>query len=191
MSEFKFTAADEKQAAAILKRYPHKASAVMPFLTLAQKRGGGHLSAEAMRYVAARLGMAAMRVYEVATFYDMYHTHPVGKYHLGFCNSISCWLRGSAELIKRAERLTAAELGGGASGDGVFSIEDSPCLGACVNAPVVMINGERYAENLTLRSMEELIASLRRDSRPEDLMGSKSGGKNAAEAIGKSMAARQ
>ena len=160
--KFEFSQSNEKAARAILKRYPYKQSAVMPFLTLAQKQCGGRLEEAAMRYVAKRLEMAEIRVYEVATFYDMYRTGPVGRCRLDFCNSISCWLRGSGELIKRAEELTGARMGG-VSADEMFSLDEAPCLGACVAAPVVMINGERYAEDLTAKSLERLVKALREE----------------------------
>ncbi len=164
---FKFNRDAAEKATEILLRYPYKQSAVMPFLTLAQKQCGGSLSEEAMRYVAKRLDMPAIRVFEVATFYDMYHTEPVGRHHLAFCNSISCWLRGSGDLIKRAEALTGARLGK-TSEDGEFSLAEAPCLGACINAPVVMINAEEYAEELTTASLDELIVSLRRSPSREE-----------------------
>jgi len=157
----KFTPANEKKAREILARYPHKQSAVMPFLTLAQKQLGGSLNSDAMEYVATRLQMPTMRVLEVASFYAMYRLEKCGKHHLAFCNSISCWLKGSEKLIAEAKHLTQAEEGKPSS-DGEFSIEQAPCLGACVNAPVVMINDEVYCEELNIKNLRELIENLKK-----------------------------
>ena len=156
----KFTPSNEKKAKEILARYPHRQSAVMPFLTLAQKQLGGSLTQGAMEYVAQRLGMATIRVLEVATFYAMYRIKKCGKYHLAFCNSISCWLRGSERLIAEATVLTKSGLGK-VSADGEFSMEEAPCLGACVNAPVVMVNDQAYVEELDCENLRRLIQSLR------------------------------
>ena len=98
---FAFTPESEKLAAVVLKRYPEgwQASAVMPFLDLAQRQNDGWLSQAAMDYVADRLSMPPIRVYEVATFYTMYNLKPIGKHHVEVCTNLPCWLRGSDEIV--------------------------------------------------------------------------------------------
>lgn len=149
MSDFAFSPEDEIEIKKILARYPAgcEQSAVMPVLTLAQKRAGGHLTAQAMEMVARRLDMALMRVYEIAHFYSMYYHEPQGRVQIHVCTSISCWLRGADELLMLSRKL--------AKGKNV-SVHEAQCLGACVHAPVVM-KGERYHENVTREHIKKFI----------------------------------
>ena len=100
--EFTFSKEAEKEILLILKKYPpeRKASAVMPLLDLAQREAGGWLPITALEAVAQKVGLAYMRVLEIASFYTMYNLNPVGKWHLQICGTTPCWLRGSDDILK-------------------------------------------------------------------------------------------
>lgn len=157
-ARFAWTPASQEKVAFWLGKYPEsrKQSAVIPLLWLAQKQEGW-VSEPAMRVIADQLGMAYIRVYEVATFYTMFQLAPVGKHHLQVCGTTPCMLRGSEELkaycrsrIGKPFEVTA---------DGLFSWEEMECLGACVNAPVVAIH-DYYHEDLTPDALGALIDTL-------------------------------
>ncbi len=141
------------------KKYPadRRQSAVIPALWLVQKQNGGWLSEPALRAVAERLGMAYIRVYEVATFYTMFNLEPVGKYFLQVCGTTPCMLRGAESLTELCERKIGPK--GQVSANGTFSWNEVECLGACVNAPMVQIN-DYYYEDLTAETFEQIIEDL-------------------------------
>ncbi|MBF0161353.1 MAG: NADH-quinone oxidoreductase subunit NuoE [Magnetococcales bacterium] len=155
-----FSEAALQQVERIFQRYPadRRQSAVMPLLHLAQKEFGGWLSQESMDYVAALVGIAPIRVYEVATFYTMYNLKPVGKYHVQVCTNISCWLCDSDAIAKTLQNKLRLSFGE-SSGDGRFTLTEVECLGACVNAPMLQINDDYY-ENLTPESVAKIIDQL-------------------------------
>ena len=156
----RFSAEALRQVEIIFKRYPeeYRDSAVMPVLHLAQREFGGWLSQDALDYVAEVVGMAPMRVYEVATFYTMYNLKPVGKYHVQVCTNISCWLCASDGIVKALEAKLAIAMGS-TSEDARFTLCEVECLGACVNAPMMQINDDYY-ENLTSDRVSEIIDRL-------------------------------
>jgi len=158
---FAFSAENAKRAETICARYPadRKASATIALLDLAQRQNGGWLSREAMEYVASYLEVAPIRVYEVASFYTMFNLQPVGKYLIQVCRTTPCWLRGSDGLTEACKK----KLGVGLkeiTEDGMFSIMEVECLGACANAPMVQINDDYY-EDLTPEQMAKIIDDLR------------------------------
>ena len=175
---FAFSAENEARARSIVARYPagRQASAVVPLLDLAQRQNGGSLTQEAIEHVAAMLSMPPMRVLEVASFYSMLHLTPVGRYHVQVCRTTPCWLRGGHKLTEICQRATGAPVDG-VSGDGVFSLVEVECLGACVNAPVVQINDDYY-EDLDEASLMRVLEALRRGETPKP--GSQSGRQNSA-----------
>ncbi|XP_063852921.1 NADH dehydrogenase [ubiquinone] flavoprotein 2, mitochondrial-like [Scylla paramamosain] len=157
---FEFTAENKKRAEAIMSIYPdgHKKAAVIPLLDLAQRQVGNWLPITAMHTVAKMLDMPRMRVYEVATFYTMYMRNPVGKYHVQVCTTTPCWLRGSDQvmaMIKDKLGLTP----GHTTPDGLFTLSEVECLGACVNAPMMQINDDYY-EDLGDSDVSEILDSL-------------------------------
>ena len=165
-TKFKFTPDYLERAKAHIAKYPdgRQASAVMPLLDLAQRQNGGWISREAMAYIAEMLEMAEIRVYEVATFYTMYNLEPVGKYLVQLCRTTPCWLRGANDLLAVCKE----ELGvgtGRTTEDGLFTLIEVECLGACVNAPMVQINDD-YFEDLTAAQMREILSMLRRGEKP-------------------------
>src|SRR5437763_3606300 len=113
-----------------------------------------------MAYVGPLLDVPPVRVREVATFYTMYRLRPVGRHHIGVCNSVSCWAMGSEKII----RLCAEKLGirpGETTRDGQFSLEEVACLAACGNAPAALVNNFEYVENVTQQALDALIDRLR------------------------------
>ncbi|HWA21656.1 MAG TPA: NADH-quinone oxidoreductase subunit NuoE [Caulobacterales bacterium] len=158
---FAFSAESEKVAQFWEAKYPpdRKASAVIPLLWLAQKQEGW-VSEPAIRYLAARLGMARIRVLEVATFYTMFHLAPVGKHHIAICGTTPCMLRGAEALKEVCKRRINAH-SHAPSASGKLSWEEMECLGACVNAPMAAID-DYYHEDLTPESLEKLIDALER-----------------------------
>lgn len=143
-----------------IAKYPadQKQSAVMAALRIAQDQNGGWLSADLIQSVADYLGMPKIAVYEVATFYSMYELEPVGRHKICVCNSISCMLSGSEQMIGYLKQKLGVELGE-VTADGRFSIKEVECLGACVGAPMCMI-GKTYYENLTPERIDQILDEL-------------------------------
>jgi len=175
---FAFDPQNAERAKRIMAKYPpgRQASAVLALLDLAQRQHDGWLPRAAMDHVAGLLDMAPIRVYEVATFYTMFNLKPVGKYHLQVCRTTPCWLRGADGLTQTCRK----KLGIGLkerTADGLFSLIEVECLGACVNAPVVQINDDLY-EDLDVKKLEALLDALARGETPK--MGSQIGRQGSA-----------
>ncbi|WP_286828561.1 MULTISPECIES: NADH-quinone oxidoreductase subunit NuoE [Kordiimonas] len=158
--KFVWTSENEKTAQAHIAKYPEgrQQSAVMPLLDLAQRQNGGHVTQEIMEYIADYLDMPAIRVQEVATFYTMYNHKPIGKHHVQVCGTTPCWLRGSDDIMKACKSKLGIEKGE-TTKDGMFTLSEVECAGACVNAPVVAIDDD-YFEDLTPETMTELLDKL-------------------------------
>lgn len=155
---FAWSADSAKKVEFWLAKYPdaRKQSAVIPLLWLAQKQEGW-VSEPALRFIAQDLEMAYIRVYEVATFYTMFHLAPVGKHHLQVCGTTPCMLRGSGDLIEVCKRrIGPAHY---VSAEGLLSWEEMECMGACANAPIVAVH-DYYHEDLTGESFEAIIDDL-------------------------------
>jgi NADH-quinone oxidoreductase subunit E len=114
-----------------------------------------------MRYVAHRLGITPEQVREVVTFYSMFYDRPIGKYNLQVCCTTPCMINGSDEIIEYIERKLGIERGGDMTSDGLFSVQQVECLGSCGTAPMLQLNRQRYHENLTRESVDELIEKCR------------------------------
>jgi len=158
---FAFTEDNAKRAVAAVAHYPEgrQASAVMALLDLAQRQNDGWLSPEAIEYVANYLEMAPIRVHEVASFYTMYNTKPVGKHLVQVCRTTPCWLRGAAGLTDTCRDKLGIGLGE-TTEDGQFTLVEVECLGACANAPMVQI-GDDYFEDLSPERLNELLDDLK------------------------------
>ena len=162
---FAFTPATMEKAQTIIARYPagRQASAVMGLLDLAQRQVGeetttqGWLPVPVIEYVAAQLDMPYMRVYEVATFYTMYNMAPVGKFHVQVCGTTPCMLRGSDDVLAACKSKGLVK--GGTTANGLFTLNEVECLGACANAPMVQINDDNF-EDLTFDSTVALLDAL-------------------------------
>jgi NADH-quinone oxidoreductase E subunit len=163
---FEFTPENLEQAKAHIAKYPpgRQASAVLPLLWIAQYQNSGWLPRAAMDYVAGLLEMAPIRVYEVATFYTMFNLRPVGRYLLQACTTTPCWLRGSDAVVEACERKLGISMGG-TTPDGLFTLVEVECLGACVNAPILQVNDDFY-EDLDGPATEKLLDALREGKPP-------------------------
>ena len=158
---FAFDGEHGRAADRAIARYPEgrQASAVLPLLDLAQRQNGGWVPRAAIEFIAGRLGMAKIRVMEVATFYTMINLAPVGKFHLQVCGTTPCMLRGAGEVF----RAIRDEIGigpGETSEDGQFTCTEVECLGACVNAPMVQVNDD-FVEDLTYRNFAGFLRRLK------------------------------
>ncbi len=159
--DFAFTVENMERAQRFIARYPEgrQASAVIALLDLAQRQNSNWLTPEAIAYVANLLEMAPIRVHEVATFYTMFNLEPVGKYLIQVCRTTPCWLCGSDDLTRTCLDKLGTRLRE-ISEDGLFTVIEVECLGACANAPMVQINDDYY-EDLSAERMAEIIEALR------------------------------
>ena len=153
-----FSAEAKKQIPGILKRYPIKASAMLPLLNLAQEEEGW-VSEDSMREIAKLLDLTPPKVYEVATFYTMLNLKPIGRFHLQVCKSLMCALVGSDTLIQWIDQ----ELGikpGETTEDGMFTLSTVECLASCGTAPMMQVNDD-YFERLTHEKVRQVFEDLR------------------------------
>ena len=147
-----------KQYDLVVGRYPEKKSAVLPVLYLAQKEFG-HLSQEAIEYVAALMDIPAARLYGIVTFYTMFNMKPLGRHHLQVCRTLPCYLRGS----ERVTNYIKNKLGinpGETTPDGKFTLSEVECLASCGTAPVMQINDD-YCENLSEEMIDRIFENLK------------------------------
>ena len=146
---FEFSAENQAKTQEIIAKYPaeRKKSAVMPLLDLAQRQNDNWISKEVISKIAVILEMPEIKVYEVASFYTMYNLEPVGKYLLQFCKTTPCMLRGIDQIVKDCEAKLGIKMNQ-TTADGLFTLKEVECLGACVNAPMVQINDD-FVEDLT------------------------------------------
>lgn len=157
--DFAFTAENMAWAKKQIAKYPEgrQASAVIPLLWRAQEQAGGWVPEAAIRHVADILGLAPIRVLEIATFYTMFNLAPVGRYHVQLCGTTPCMLRGAEELKKICHKRIGEQFE--VTKDGTFSWVEVECLGACVNAPMAQINYDFY-EDLTPENFSRLLDDL-------------------------------
>lgn len=164
---FAFDEISEPLVAKAIAKYPpgRQMSAVKTLLDIAQRQmarttGSAWLPQAALETVATRLGAAPMRIYEIATFYTMFNLKPVGKYQLQLCTTTPCWLRGADDIVSACKKASGIEHFGETSADGLFTLTEVECLGACVNAPILQIN-DNYYEDMSAASTEALINDLK------------------------------
>jgi NADH-quinone oxidoreductase subunit E len=142
-------------------KYPadQKQSAVMACLAIIQQQDG-FVSAESEKLVADYLGMPPIAVHEVTTFYNMYNQQPPGRFKLNVCTNLPCQLRdGQLALEHLCRRLGVEE--GGTTADGLFTVQKSECLGACADAPVMLVNDRQMVSFMTNPRLDELIETLK------------------------------
>jgi NADH-quinone oxidoreductase E subunit len=180
---FAFSEENAKEVERIVARYPEgrQASAVLPLLTLAQQQAGGWLPRAACDHVALRLGMPRIKVYEVASFYDMYNVKPVGRIQVRVCTTTPCWLCGSDDVVRACEDVLGIAIGQSTE-DGRFFLREFECLGACCNAPMMWIDDDFY-EDLDYDSARRVIEALMRGEQPAP--GSQTGRRGSMPAGGK------
>ena len=164
---FAFTFENAERARAIIDRYPpgRQASAVVPLLDLAQRQNGGWLSQSALDCIADMLDMPRIRVYEVASFYTMLNTRSVGRNLVQVCTTTPCWLRDSDTVLATCREMLGIDVGE-TTEDGLFTLVEVECLGACCNAPMMQINDDYY-EDLDRESTISVLDALKRGERPK------------------------
>ncbi len=142
-------------------KYPaeQRQSAVMACLAIIQDEQG-HVSLESERELAAFLGMAPMAVHEVTTFYNMYNQHPVGRYKLNVCTNLPCLLREGNEALAHLEAKLGIKMGE-TTPDGLFTLQQSECLGACADSPVMLVNDRHMCSFMSNQKLDQLIAGLK------------------------------
>ncbi len=170
-ASFAFDAESRAELDRHVAKYPagKQASAVLPALYIVQNQmkretGSAWVPRAAMDAVAHALGMPPIRVYEVATFYLMFNTTPVGRWHLQVCTTTPCWLGGSDAVTAACRAFTGIGGWGETSADGLFTMTEVECLGACVNAPMMQVNDDFY-EDLDAERTTRLLAALQRGER--------------------------
>ena len=169
---FQWTPENAKAAKEIVARYPEgrQMSASIPLLDLAQRQIGaetntqGWLPIPVMEFVARELGMPYVQVLEVATFYTMFNLEPVGRFHVQVCGTTPCMLRGSDDVLKACYKRGLKK--GHTTEDGLFTLTEVECLGACANAPMVQVNDDNY-EDLTEASMTAILDALAAGKSPK------------------------
>ncbi|NQV48303.1 MAG: NADH-quinone oxidoreductase subunit NuoE [Rhodospirillaceae bacterium] len=166
-AQFAFSPENKKRVKELIAKYPNgkQASAVMPLLDLAQRQNNGWLPRAAMDHVAGVLGMPPIRVYEVATFYTMYNLAPIGEHHVQVCTNLPCWLRDSDAVVGACKKKLGIGFGE-TTDDGKFTLSEVECLGACVNAPMMMINDDFY-EDLNADTTEAILDELSKGGTPK------------------------
>jgi NADH-quinone oxidoreductase subunit E len=142
-------------------KYPaeQKQSAVMACLAIVQQELG-HVSTDSEAEVAAYLGMAPMAVHEVTTFYNMYNQRPVGKYKLNVCTNLPCQLRDGTKALHHLERKLGISMGE-TTADGLFTLQQSECQGACADAPVLLVNDRTMCSFMSNDKLDQLIDGLK------------------------------
>jgi NADH-quinone oxidoreductase subunit E len=163
-SDFSWTAENAAEAQRLIGLYPpgRQASAIMPLLWLAQYQvrdmtGVAWLPVPVIEFVAGQIGMPYIRAYEVASFYTMYNLKPIGRFHVQVCGTTPCMLRGSDDIMQACKDRGMKK--GATTADGLFTLTEVECLGACANAPMVQINDDNY-EDLTYDSMIAILDRL-------------------------------
>ncbi len=172
-TSFAFDAESMVHVARHIAKYPagRQASAVLPLLDLAQRQmgrttGSAWVSIAAMDEIGRILDMPPIRVYEVATFYLMFNMAPVGKFHLQLCTTTPCWLRGSDDIVQACRDATGIKGWKETSADGLFTMTEVECVGACVNAPILQVNDDFY-EDMDSERTKALLESLKRGDVPK------------------------
>jgi NADH-quinone oxidoreductase subunit E len=161
-----FNAAMATRARQLIALYPEPRSALIPLCHLAQEQDGW-LRPEAMAEIAELVGVTAAEVRGTATFYDMLHTEPVGRYVVAVCTNIACILSGGVEMLEHAEERLGIRVGS-TTEDGLFTLEESECLADCDHPPCVQVN-HRFVRTTTPEQFDELIDELSAGGHTEDI----------------------
>ena len=142
-------------------RFPEnrQRSAVIAALHAVQHENDGYLTAEQMNAVAVYLDLPTIQVYEVATFYSMFQTQPVGRHNVAICTNVSCMLRGAEDLVEHVEKKLGIKLGESTADGRIYLKREEECLAACCGAPMMMVN-HKYHENLTKKRVDQILDEL-------------------------------
>lgn len=169
-TKVKFSADTLSRIREIITHYPagRKKSVLLPVLHIAQQELGGYLSVDTMDYVASLLEIQPIEVYEVATFYSMFHLQPEGKYVIEVCQTGPCALCGGERILEHLENVLGIK-NGETTSDGLFTLRTVECLGSCGTAPVMQVNTEFY-ESMTHEKIDQIIEDLKnkRNQQPSE-----------------------
>ncbi len=155
-----------KIAETIIARYPRKRSATIPLCHLAQEQDG-YLTNEAMEHIAELVGATPVEIRGVASFYEMFKFHPTGKYLVGVCTNISCMLLGGEELLEHCSKKLGVKPGG-TTPDNVFTLEETECLAACTEAPMLQVN-YRYFHKISHDQFDQLVDDLKNGRKDDEI----------------------
>src|SRR6185295_18810734 len=153
-----FSPAVEAEIDRHLAKYPVARSAILPLMFIVQ-RERGYLDPPGVLYLANRLKLRVTDIWEVATFYSMIHTEPVGKYHIQVCRTLSCKIRGAGAVTEHCSKKLGIKVGE-TTPDGRFTLSEVECLGSCGTAPMMQVNDDYY-ENLTEKNVGEILDRLK------------------------------
>jgi len=153
----RLTPENEQRARQLIALYPQRRSALIPILHLLQEQDG-YLTADGMAHAGQLVGLTTAEVRGTASFYDMFHTEPVGRYVLAVCTNIACMLSGAYELLEHAEEHLGVAPGG-TTADGNFTLEDAECLALCGNAPCMTVNWRFFGDVDTAR-FDQIVNDL-------------------------------
>ncbi|MGB8635881.1 MAG: NADH-quinone oxidoreductase subunit NuoE [Rhodanobacteraceae bacterium] len=144
-----------------LAKFPEdrRRSALIQGLQAAQDQNDGHLSDELIQAVAYYIDVPPVWAYEVATFYSMFETRPVGRHNVAICTNISCWLNGSNDIVSHCEKKLGVKLGESTADGRVYLKREEECLAACCGAPMMVVDGH-YHENLTIEKVDDILDKL-------------------------------
>jgi NADH-quinone oxidoreductase subunit E len=156
-----FSEATQARFAKEVAKYPadQKQSAVMACLAIVQQESG-HVSAESEKLVADYLGMAPIAVHEVTSFYNMYNQTPVGKFKLNVCTNLPCQLRDGGRALKYLENKLGIQMNE-TTPDGMFTLQQCECLGACADSPVILVNDRTMCSFMSNDKLDQLVDGLR------------------------------
>lgn len=156
--KFSFTTDNLKKIEKIFKKYPKekKQSAILPILDIAQKQNGGCLSFDIIDVVSEIIDISPIKTYSIAKFYDMFYFDKLGKYHLKICTGAPCMLKGAYEILEIVKSETKLSKEKTISEDELFSFQETECLGACTNAPIVAAN-DNFIGNLSQKDIKNII----------------------------------
>lgn len=142
-------------------RFPddRQRSAVIGALHAVQHENEGYLTAEQMNAVAEYLDLPTIHVYEVATFYSMFQTKPVGRHNVAICTNVSCMLRGAEDIVEHVEKKLGVKTGGSTEDGRIYLKKEEECLAACCGAPMMMVD-HKYHENLTIEQVDKILDAL-------------------------------
>jgi NADH-quinone oxidoreductase E subunit len=157
----------EQRIRAEFPKYPEKRAVLLTALHFVQEEYGGWVPKEVVPQVAALLEIPVIDVWEVISFYSMFHAEPVGRYHLQVCTNLPCCIRGARGVVRAFERVLDLRPGE-RTADGMFSLAEVECLGSCGTAPVLQVNNRRYEEGLKPADPDGLVARLRAEASASD-----------------------
>ena len=146
----------------VIKKFPldRKKSAIIESLLILQHHNSGYITKDMMRELADYLSVSEIEIYEVATFYTMINTKPVGKNIIAVCNNVSCMLRGSDQILSHIEKKLNIKVGESTSDNKFFLKDEVECLAACNGAPMMQINHKNY-ENISIEQVDKIIENLK------------------------------